>query len=566
MSYAIEMNNITMKFGNFKANDDVTLKVKTGEVHALIGENGAGKSTLMSVLFGLYQPTHGKIFVNGVEKEIKNPIEANKMGIGMVHQHFKLVDTFTLFENIILNAENTIAGFIRPQGARAKVEFIMKKYNFFVDLDKTTSEATVAEQQRTEILKMLYRDSNILILDEPTAVLTPQQIDEFLDAILNLQKLGKTIIIISHKLDELKKVANSGTVIRRGKLIGYVNPKMDTKEHISSMMVGTTIERISKEQNGTVGKTALTMNNVVVNKSGKKVIGLDDFSMEVHYGEIVVIAGVEGNGQDEIVGAISGLGKVLHGSVVMHSVSHKEFTLKNKRIKSLEKMIFKYEQNPGNISEEEFQNWKTELAELKLFLERNESHNDITHKSISVRYKDGLSYIPEDRHKHGMVLNFKNWENIPLQDYWRAEYSKFGVLKFNSIKEKAKKITDEFDVRSALGFESISRSLSGGNQQKLIVGRELSKEHSNILLVVQPTRGLDVGAIGNIHKLILDAKAQGKAIVLISYELDEVLDLADRIIVVNSGRKVQELSSNNVTKNMLGALMTTTEVKGVTNE
>lgn len=568
MSYAIEMNNITMQFGDFKANDNITFKVKKGEIHALIGENGAGKSTLMSVLFGMYQPTHGKIFVNGIEVEIKDPIHANKMGIGMVHQHFKLVETFTIFENITMNVEETIFDVIKTKNSRQKIEFIMKKYNFYVDLDKLTSEATVAEQQRTEILKMLYRDSDILIFDEPTAVLTPQQIDEFLDAILNLKKLGKTIIIISHKLDELKKVADAGTVIRRGKMIGYVEPKVDSKEKISTMMVGSSVEKISKSNQTHLGKLALSIKNINVNKIGKKVLGLIDFSMDVHYGEIVVIAGVEGNGQDEIIGAISGMNKVLNGKIILNSVSNKIHNTTINKINHLNEKIQNFQNNSvKNVDSETYDSWINEMNLLNEFLKNDEFDNDITQKSIGERYKDGLSYIPEDRHKHGLVLNFKNWENILLQDTWREEYSKFGFLKFKSIKEKAEQISQIYDVRSSMGIDSITRSLSGGNQQKLIVGRELSKNYAKLLLVVQPTRGLDVGAISNIHKLILDAKKLGKAIILISYELDEVIDLADRVIVVNGGNKVRELNARDVNKELLGSLMmTSVSTEGVENE
>lgn len=566
MKYAIEMKNITMKFGDFKANDNVTFCVKEGDIHALIGENGAGKSTLMSILFGLYKPTIGNIFINGFEREVKNPIQATKYGIGMVHQHFKLVETFTIFENIILNVEDTFLDIVQTKRARAKIQHIMDKYHFHVDLDMLVSDATVAEQQRTEILKMLYRDSNILIFDEPTAVLTPQQIDEFLDALINLKSFGKTIIIISHKLDELKKVADAGTIIRRGKIISDVNPKVDSKEYISELMVGTSINDVKSSHSKSLDKWALRVNGISVSKSHQKILGLKNFSMQMNYGEIVAIAGVEGNGQDELINSIAGLSKISSGQILFNSLSFKERKKCLRALKLINKKIANQQSKPDpKYSESDIDGWLKEKEEYELKLKNDEADNDITHKSILSRYKDGFSFIPQDRHKHGLVLNFKNWENIILHDIWKPSYSKWGVIKFNKVKEHAEIIREKYDVRSAEGINSISRSLSGGNQQKLIVGRELDNDNSKLIIISQPTRGLDVGAISNIHKQILSAKSAGKAILIISYELDEILSLADKIIVLNNGNKIDELNSTNVTKEQLGQLMMTTE-EGAKNE
>ena len=522
---AIEMKNITMVFGTFKALDGVNLSIKKGEVHALIGENGAGKSTLMSVLFGLYKQTSGNIYINDEIVNIDSPNIANDLGIGMVHQHFKLVETFTAFENIILTEEKTKVGILSNKDARKKIESLMKKFHFEVDLDKLVSKCSVAEQQRIEILKMLFKDADILIFDEPTAVLTPKQIDGFLDALKDLNKKGKTIILISHKLDELKKVANRGTIIRRGKYIDTIDIKKATQSKIGELMVGKKVATQANTHKNEAGEVVLSIEDLTVNKvSQSKVVGLENFNLQIRKGEIVAIAGVEGNGQSEIINAITGMSKIKSGKILLT----RHLT---------EKEIAKAEKNSGEEAIDEF------ITE------------DISKDSILSRYNKGIAHIPEDRHKHGVVLDMNQIENFILQDHRKNEYSKFGFININNAKINASKSEKKFDVRSSQGISSKLRGLSGGNQQKFIVGRELSKAEARLIVVAQPTRGLDVGAINNIHKYILEARDKGAAILLISYELDEVINLADRIVVMNSGLKVGEIPGKGATRVKLGSMM-----------
>ncbi len=558
MENSIEMRNISMKFGKFKANDNVDLFVKKNEIHAIIGENGAGKSTLMSILFGLYQPTSGSITINNKKVEIKSPLEATRLKIGMVHQHFKLVETFSVLDNIILNDEQTKYSFILKKEAKKKITALMEKYHFQVDLDKKISQCSVSEQQRTEILKILYRDSDILIFDEPSAILTPQQIEEFLKALLNLKKLGKTIIIITHKLDELKQVADRGTIIRKGKSIKVVDIKKTSQEEIAKLMVGKVIAKIDVDKKNisrNQQEPALIIDDLTVRKFNGKTLGLKDFSLTINCGEIVAIAGIEGNGQLELINAITGLQDVVKGHVYFTKDSIKN---SEKTTEEIKKLLYKIKVIK---SQTDLKSKNEELKKLKLLLDQyQEMKNktkkiDMVNSSIKSRYVHGLAHVPTDRHKYGLLLDMTIWENIVIQDYWKKEFSTWGFLKFNAIKNSAQKVINKFDVRSAYGVESIVRYMSGGNQQKLVIGRELSKDNAYILIIAQPTRGLDIGAINKIHQYILDAKNQGKAILLVSYELDEILTLADRVVVINNGRKINNLSIKDVTKEKLGFLM-----------
>ncbi|AUM62337.1 ABC transporter ATP-binding protein [Spiroplasma monobiae] len=501
--YAVEMENISMIFNKtIVANKDINFKVKKNEIHALVGENGAGKSTLMSILFGIYEPTTGSIKINNKLEAISNPIKASKLGIGMVHQHFKLVDIFPLWKNIALGAEELIAKtIVNSKKIKEEITAIMKKYNLNVDLDQSAGNASVGAQQRTEILKILYRDADILVFDEPTAVLTPQEIDGLLEVMKELQAAGKTIIFITHKMAEIWKVANSATVIRKGTVIDTFEISKTTPEKLAEAMVGRKIVEVKNEYKPTLTETVLKMKNVSVRKSNNhKILGLKNFSLEIKAGEVVAIAGVEGNGQQEIVNAITGLSKIEKGQILV-------------------------------------------------------SDEDVSKSSIYDRYnKFKIRHIPEDRHKHGLVLDSTLLENMVLQDISNSKFNKMGILNFAAIQTYGQKILLKFDVRNAQSGFAISRQLSGGNQQKAIVGRELTAE-SQLIVIFQPTRGLDVGSIEFIHSQILNAKNEGKAILLISYELSEVMSLADRIVVVNSGEMVGEIEAKGAKKEDIGRMM-----------
>ncbi len=503
MSYVIEMNNITKEFGNFKANDDITLKVEKGEIHALLGENGAGKSTLMSVLFGLYQPEKGNIKINGKEVKINNPNDANNLGIGMVHQHFKLVHNFTVLESIVLGRETTSGGFLKMKDARKKVEQLIEKYKFQISLDSYISDITVGMQQRVEILKMLYCDNDILIFDEPTAVLTPQEIDELMVTMKNLVAEGKSIIFITHKLNEIKAVANRCSVIRKGKYIGTVDVATTSKEEMSEMMVGRKINLNIEKQPAKLGDTVLKVENLCVKSKDTNKQIVKNVSFEVKSGEIVCIAGIDGNGQSELVYGITGLMPIESGKV----------KLKDK---------------------------------------------DVTKESIRKKCIDGFAHIPEDRHKYGLVLDYTLQENLVLQSYFTKRFQKFGFLKFGEIKSYAKYLIDKFDIRSGQGENSIARGMSGGNQQKAIIARELDR-NPELIIAVQPVRGLDVGAIEYIHRQIVEQRDKGKAILLVSLELDEVMNLSDRILVMYEGEIVADVNPKEVTIQELGLYMAGTK-------
>ena len=498
--YAIEMLHITKRFPGIIANDDITLQLKRGEIHALLGENGAGKSTLMSVLFGLYQAEEGVIKKDGKEVQIKDPNDANALGIGMVHQHFKLVECFSVLDNIILGVEPTKHGFLQKKEAREKVMALSEKYGLHVDPDAIIEDITVGMQQRTEILKMLYRDNEILIFDEPTAVLTPQEIEELMQIMKNLAAEGKSILFISHKLAEIMAVADRCTVLRKGKYIGTVETKNTTVEQLSAMMVGRNVNFHVEKKPSTPGDVILEVENMTVASKVHKKDAVKDVSFKVRAGEIVCIAGIDGNGQTELVYGLSGLEPLKSG-----------------------KILFKGQ--------------------------------DITKASIRKRSTSGLSHIPEDRHKHGLVLDYPLEYNIILQRYFEPEFTtKAGFLKRKPIREYAERLIQEYDVRSGQGPITIARSMSGGNQQKAIIAREIDKA-PDLLLAVQPTRGLDVGAIESVHKQLVAQRDAGKAVLLVSLELDEVMDVPDRILVMYEGEIVGELDPKTTTQEELGLYM-----------
>ncbi|MEH7452676.1 ABC transporter ATP-binding protein [Gottfriedia acidiceleris] len=498
MEYVVEMLNITKEFPGIIANDNITLRLKKGEVHALLGENGAGKSTLMSVLFGMYTPEKGSIKIKGKEVKISNPNVANELGIGMVHQHFKLVSNFTVTENIILGLEPKKGLVVDIKTAAKRIEELSKTYGLNVDPYAKIEDITVGMQQRVEILKTLYRNAEVLILDEPTAVLTPQEIQDLMKIIKNLINEGKSIIIITHKLKEIKAVADQCTVIRHGKYIGTVDVKQTSESEMASMMVGRQVSFKVDKVESKPGEVVLDVNNLSV-KNNKKVLGLKNATLQVRAGEIVGIAGVEGNGQSELVEAITGLRPIEEGSIL----------LKNQ---------------------------------------------DITKHSIRERIRSGIAHIPEDRQKRGLVLEYTIEENVVLEIYNQEPFSKYGVLDKAAIAKHAKKIIEEFDVRSGEGAKTVVESMSGGNQQKAIIGREIELK-PELLIACQPTRGLDVGSIEYIHKRLIEQRDSGKAVLLISLELDEVLNLSDRIAIVNAGEIVDIVNAKDTNEDELGLMM-----------
>jgi ABC-type uncharacterized transport system ATPase subunit len=491
--YVIEMLHITKEFPGIKANDDITLQLRKGEIHALLGENGAGKSTLMSVLFGLYQPEEGEIRKNGQTVKINDPNDATALGIGMVHQHFQLVDVFTVLDNIILGAETTKMGFLQKKEARKKVQELSERYGLAVDLDAKVEDITVGMQQRVEILKMLYRDNEILIFDEPTAVLTPQEIDELMQIMKNLAAEGKSILFISHKLAEIMAVADRCTVLRKGKYIGTVNTKDTTPAELSAMMVGRNVNFHVEKKPAEPGDVVLEVKNMTMASKVHKNNAVKNVSFQVRRGEIVCIAGIDGNGQTELVYGLTGLEPLVSG---------------------------------------------------ELFL----CGQDITHTSIRKRSTMGMSHIPEDRHKHGLVLDYSLEDNMVLQRYFEPEFTdKAGFLRRKNIRGYAERLIEQYDVRSGQGPVTIARSMSGGNQQKAIVAREIDKD-PELLVAVQPTRGLDVGAIEYIHRQLVAQRDEGKAVLLVSLELDEV-------IVMYEGEIVGELDPKTTTQEELGLYM-----------
>ena len=497
--YVIEMLNITKEFPGIKANDNITLQLKKGEVHALLGENGAGKSTLMSVLFGLYQPESGTIKKDGQVVEIKNPNDANALHMGMVHQHFKLVECFTVLDNIILGCEPCKHGFINRKEARKKVVELSERYGLKIDPDAKIEDISVGMQQRVEILKMLYRENEILIFDEPTAVLTPQEIDELMEIMRSFTKEGKSILFITHKLAEIMAVADRCTVLRKGKCTGTVEIRGTTAQELSKLMVGRDVQLTVSKQESHPGDAILKVNGLTVPSKVHKNDAVKNASLEVRSGEIVCLAGIEGNGQTEFVYAVTGLEKATAGTVTLMG-------------------------------------------------------QDITSASIRTRSKTGMSHIPEDRHKHGLVLDYTLEENLVLQRYWEPEFQNHGVIRKEAVREYANRLIDEYDVRSGQGAITTVRSMSGGNQQKAIIARELDK-NPELLVAVQPTRGLDVGAIENIHRQLVAQRDAGKAVLLVSLELDEVMNLSDRILVMYEGEIVGEFNPKTTDVQTLGLYM-----------
>lgn len=587
--YVIEMRHITKEFPGIIANDDITLQLKRGEIHALLGENGAGKSTLMSVLFGLYQPEKGEILKNGQVVKISNPNDATALGIGMVHQHFKLVECFSVLDNIILGAENTKLGFIQKKKAKNKVLELSNRYGLNVDINAIVEDITVGMQQRVEILKMLYRDNEILIFDEPTAVLTPQEIDELMKIMKNLAAEGKSILFITHKLNEIMAVADRCSVLRKGKYIGTVEINDTTKEELSEMMVGRQVKFEVDKDESVPGDVVLDVDKLCVESKIHKKLAVKDVSFQVHAGEIVCIAGIDGNGQTELVYGITGLEK-LAPNVKEEVEEHVEkpvwqkltevekqeraklfFTQCGEQLKfffvELGKKIWKKLKKFGEtVAAKAVATWN----KLVLLFNKNKAQEldpnadvkgritlcgqDITKAPIRKRSKTGMSHIPEDRHKYGLVLDYTLEQNMVLQRYWQEEFQKGGFIKFKAVEDYSEKLIEKYDVRSGQGGKTLVRSMSGGNQQKAIVARELDREHK-LLIAVQPTRGLDVGAIEYIHSQIVKDRDAGAGVLLVSLELDEVMNLSDRILVMYEGEIVGELDPKKTTVQELGLYM-----------
>lgn len=499
MEFVIEMNEITKVFPGVIANDCVSLQVKKGEIHALLGENGAGKSTLMSVLFGLYKQESGTIKIRGKEYDISSPNDANDLGIGMVHQHFKLVDTFTVLENIVLGVEEVENGVLKLAHAKEQIMKLSEQYNLRIDPDAYIYDISVGQQQRVEILKMLYRNNDILIFDEPTAVLTPQEIEELMQIMKQLISEGKSIVFITHKLNEIKAVADRVTVLRRGKSIATVDVATTSKEEMSEMMVGRKVDFKIHKENANPTKTVLSVRhlNVVSKHHGK--LAVNNVSFDVKAGEILCLAGIEGNGQSELIYAITGMEPLESGSVVLDG-------------------------------------------------------KEMSKESIAKRYDHGLAHIPEDRHKHGLVLDFDLSENIVLQTYKKPQFQKNGFIKFKERLAFTNRLIESYDIRAGKKSKTVVRSMSGGNQQKAIVARELERD-PKLIIAVTPTRGLDVGAIEYIHKQLIAQRDSGHAILLVSLELNEVLEVSDRILVMYEGELVAEVDPQEVTQQELGLYM-----------
>jgi simple sugar transport system ATP-binding protein len=493
------MQHITKRFPGIVANDDVNFTLRKGEIHALLGENGAGKSTLMSILFGMYRPDEGVILKNGEPIQILNPNDANEHGIGMVHQHFKLVEVFSILDNIIMGAEPTKFGFIKRKEAKENIIELCKQYELLVDVDAKIQDVSVGMQQRTEILKMLYRHNDILIFDEPTAVLTPQEIKQLMITMKNLVNEGKSIIFITHKLDEIMEVCDRVTVLRRGKAIGTVEIKNTTKEELSKMMVGRDVVFEIEKMPQKLGDVVLEVNNLTVVSDRTKKHVVDHVSFRVRKGEIVCIAGVDGNGQSELGLVLSGLIKATSGQILI-------------------------------------------------------SGDDVTQKSIRYRNDHGLAHIPEDRHKHGLILQDNLANNLVLKKYHINPFQRHGIINKEPIFELGNILIDHYDIRSGQRLKTRVGSMSGGNQQKAIIARELDKD-SDVLLSIQTVRGLDVGAVEFAHRQIIKARDEGKAVLMISFELDEVMSVSDRILVMYEGQIVKNVMAKDISIEELGLYM-----------
>ena len=497
--FIIEMLNITKEFPGIKANDNVTLQLRRGEIHVLLGENGAGKSTLMSILFGLYQPTSGTIRMNGKEVHINNPNDANDLHIGMVHQHFKLVECFSVLDNIILGVEPAKGLFLEKKEARERVMALSDKYGLKVEPDALVSDITVGMQQRTEILKMLYRDNDVLIFDEPTAVLTPQESGELLKIMKNFAREGKSILFITHKLNEIMEVADRCTILRKGKYIGTVDIRDTTKEELSRMMVGRDVRFSVEKKPAQPGEIVVKVEHMTVPDKVHGKYAVRDISFQVRRGEIVCIAGIDGNGQSELVQALTGLEKISAGKVIFEG-------------------------------------------------------KDITNASIRKKSGAGMSHIPEDRHKHGLVLDYTLEQNMVLQRYREPEFRKAGFIRNRAVRAYSDRLIGQYDVRSGQGSSTIVRSMSGGNQQKAVIAREIDRD-PELLVAVQPTRGLDIGAIEYIHSQLVAQRDSGKAVLLVSLEMDEVMDVSDRILGMYEGELGGQFDPSHVTVEERGRYM-----------
>lgn len=503
----IEMREITKVFGEFVANDKINLQLRKGEIHALLGENGAGKSTLMNMLAGLLEPTSGEIFVNGKSEKLDSPSRAAALGIGMVHQHFMLVEAFTVAENIILGSEITNKGVLDLKKANANILELSERYGLAVDPTAKVEDISVGAQQRVEILKTLYRGAEILIFDEPTAVLTPAEILELMDIMKTLVKEGKSIILITHKLDEIRAVADRVTVIRRGKSIETVSIEGVSNKDLAEMMVGRSVSFVTEKEEAKPKDVVLQISDLIVNEN-RGVPAVKELSLDVHAGEIVGVAGIDGNGQSELIQAITGLRKVKSGSI----------KIKGREVVGL---------SPRKITEMQ------------------------------------VSHVPEDRHRDGLVLEMMLSENIALQTYYKEPLSNKGVLNYNQINSYARKLMEEFDVRAASELVPAG-ALSGGNQQKAIIAREVDR-NPDLLIVSQPTRGLDVGAIEYIHKRLISERDKGKAVLVVSFELDEILNLSDRIAVIHDGKIQGIVKPSETNKQELGILMAGGKIKEGSN-
>ncbi len=503
MKPIIELRHITKRFPGIVANDDVSLTIQKGEIFALLGENGAGKSTLMSILFGMYEPDEGEIFIRGEKVRITSPSHATKLNIGMVHQHFKLVENFTVTENIVLGMEpqKRIAGIfptVDIKGTNQKIAELSKRYGLEVEPTAKIEDLSVSIQQRVEILKMLYREAEIMIFDEPTAMLTPQEIESLLQVIRNLRDAGKTIILITHKLEEIKQVADRCAVLCRGKLVSECDVATTSTHDMAYMMVGREVSEEMEKEPVSAGEEVLRVENLTVkNSAGFPVV--KDVSFSIHEGEIFAVAGVSGNGQEELADAIAGMVKTAGGKIYL-------------------------------------------------------AGQDITQMPIRKRNEFGVAYIPADRHATGMVMDFTLSENLLLKNYYKPPYCVHGWLKRDRFDKKSSELIEKYDIRCGQGCDTIVRSMSGGNQQKAIIAREID-QNAKVILFVQPTRGLDIGAIENIHRQILEQRSKGKAILLISLELEEVMKLADTIGVIYSGELLKTAPAESLTVNQVGNYM-----------
>lgn len=501
--YIVEMRHITKRFPGIVANDDVTIQIKKGEVYALLGENGAGKSTLMSMLFGMYTPDEGEIYIRGKKEAIHTSNDAAALNIGMVHQHFKLVSNYTIAENIVLGIEPKkkmfgLFPYVDIESANQKIKDLSKAYGLEVNPTDKIEDINVSTQQRVEILKMLYRDAEILIFDEPTAILTPQEIEYFLEILRNLKASGKTIILITHKLEEIKQIADRCAILRRGKLIDILNVVDVSTREMANLMVGREVSFDVEKAPAQFRDVVLSVENLTVRDENKFDV-VKNVSFQIHGGEVFAVAGVSGNGQVELADAIAGLLPAAAGRITLNG-------------------------------------------------------EDITTKNIRTRTEAGISYIPEDRQKYGVILDSSLKENLALRNYYKEPFSKGQLLKKKAFDEYAEKLIDAYDIRSAQRGETIVRSMSGGNQQKAIIAREIEQE-TPLMIFVQPTRGLDIGAIENIHKEIIRERDKGKAVLLISLELDEVMNLADTIGVIYNGELLKTEDASKLTTNEVGKYM-----------